>query len=590
MFGKRRLLWKIYPLFLFVTLATLAAITWVATGQIRSFHLESTGRDLKARAQFLERYIHTQDLFEQREEILRHCNDLGKQTGTRITIILNDGAVLADSHKAAASMDNHVSRPEIRQAIERGHGQEVRYSQTLRQNMMYVAIPFYWQDRLGGVIRTSLPVTAIEDTLSIIYVRIAISAGIILLFAAGVSLFLAQGISMPLEEMRRGAERFKRGELESRLPVTDTEEIGALAESMNSMAYELNERINTITHERGIREAVLSSMVECVLAIDGDERVLHLNQAAADLFKTTPIEGEGRTVHEVVRISMLLRFALQSLEEGGHDETEISLYEGEEKILKVRACPLMGREGRRDGILLVLRDVTKLRRLERMRQEFVSNVSHELRTPITSIKGFVETLIDSELTDEEEMRRFLAIVGRQADRLGAIIEDLLSLSRIEREEKRESEFLPVPLVPMLEAAIQTCQVSAEKSQVNLVLEAQAPATIQGRENLLEQAVINLIGNAIKYSEADTSVQVRLHRDREAVEISVTDCGCGIEAEHLPRLFERFYRVDKARSRQAGGTGLGLAIVKHVAQLHHGTVAVQSTPGKGSTFTIALPIA
>jgi two-component system phosphate regulon sensor histidine kinase PhoR len=369
--------------------------------------------------------------------------------------------------------------------------------------------------------------------------------------------------------------------------VPDTEEIGELAESLNEMAAHLDERIRTTLRQRNEQEAVLASMMEGVIAVDNNERVIWLNQAAARLLGIID-DVRARDIHEVVRNTDLQRFIARVLNERQAIEGEIVLRDTSEHYMQAHGTILQDERGDGIGTLVVMNDMTHLRRLENVRREFVANVSHELRTPITSIKGFVETLLDGAMYDPNDARRFLEIIAKHAERLNAIIEDLLALSRIEQEaEKAEILLQPSRIDPVLRSAMQACEMKALAKDISITLNCQDTLRANINAPLLEQAIINLIDNAIKYSESGESVDVRAEgRDGEVL-ISVQDHGCGIEKEHLPRLFERFYRVDKGRSRKLGGTGLGLAIVKHITQAHGGHITVDSTPGMGSSFTIHL---
>jgi len=332
-------------------------------------------------------------------------------------------------------------------------------------------------------------------------------------------------------------------------------------------------------------------MVEGVLAVDMEERVIGHNRAARELLGISSEDAEHRTLHEVVRNIDLQRFVARVLSTRESAEEEIVLRDGGEKYIQVHGTVLRDARGNSIGALVVLNDVTRLHRLEAVRRDFVANVSHELKTPVTSIKGFVETLLEGAMNEPESARRFLEVISRQADRLQAIIEDLLTLSRMEQDAGRTQISLRVePLNAVLKSAIQVCELKAQESNIRIKLSC--PEDLKAKVNapLLEQAVINLIDNAIKYSEAGSVIGVSGSRENGEVIIRVTDRGSGVAKEHLPRLFERFYLVDRARSRKLGGTGLGLAIVKHISQAHGGYPKVESAPGKGSTFSIHLPAA
>jgi two-component system phosphate regulon sensor histidine kinase PhoR len=332
-------------------------------------------------------------------------------------------------------------------------------------------------------------------------------------------------------------------------------------------------------------------MVEGVVAVDADERILRLNEAAARFFGVEVLAAQGRRIQEVVRRAELQRFVSRALESRNPVEGDIVLHnERGEVYLQAHGSVLRDSHGQNIGALVVLNDVTRLRRLESIRRDFVANVSHELKTPITAIKGFVETMLDGALDHKEDARRFLDIILRQSERLHAIIEDLLALSRIEQES--ESGGIPLQeggVKSVLGAAVQSCEVGAAGKDVDIDLICPEDLRARISAPLLEQAVVNLIDNAVKYSNPGGRVLLQGLQQDDLVLIRVQDWGVGISREHLPRLFERFYRVDKARSRKQGGTGLGLAIVKHIVQAHGGRVDVSSVPGQGSVFTLRLPL-
>jgi two-component system phosphate regulon sensor histidine kinase PhoR len=389
--------------------------------------------------------------------------------------------------------------------------------------------------------------------------------------------------------MVAGAERFAGGDLAHRLPIPDSQELSVLARTLNRMASELEERIRAITRERNERQAILSSMIEGVIVVDAEQRVVELNRTAARWLRVDAEAVEGRTLPEAVRNADLLRFVTRTLSGEGPLEEDLVIHNGAKRFLQLHGTLVRDADDRRIGALVVLHDVTRLRRLETMRRDFVANVSHEIRTPITSIKGFAETLQGGSTRSPDDVNRFLGIIAKEADRVSAVVEDLLTLARIEDEAERAQLALEEGnLRDFLEAAVEACRKRAARSSVEL--ELACPDDLTGRINpsLLEQAVVNLIDNAIKYSPAGETVRVEAMIEADEIHIRVGDRGCGIEAEHLPRIFERFYRVDKARSRELGGTGLGLAIVKHIAQAHDGQVTVESTPDAGSLFTIRIP--
>jgi two-component system phosphate regulon sensor histidine kinase PhoR len=350
-------------------------------------------------------------------------------------------------------------------------------------------------------------------------------------------------------------------------------------------------RIRTVVQQRAEQEGVFASMSEGVIAIDTEQRVITVNRAAAEMFGVEASESRGRVIHEMIRNTDLHRFATVALESEVPVEGEIKLQKEGEKILQAHGAALRDEADREVGAVIAFNDVTRIRRLENVRRDFVANVSHELRTPITAIKGFVETIRDGGHGDPEETARFLGIVSKHVDRLDSIIEDLLYLSRIEEKADRSRIVLSdVPIIDILRAAIDARQSASAERRVEVVLDCGESLRARVNPPLLEHAVVNLLDNAIKFSEPGSRVEIDARAGGSKITVTVRDHGAGISPEHLPRIFERFYRVDKGRSREIGGTGLGLAIAKHIAQAHGGRIDVTSIPGKGSAFTIHLPTA
>jgi len=588
--ARRRILSQLFPYYLVMLAISLVAATLYSAHLARSLYMRSTEETLLARARLAEPYFagHWGGVAETGLDSLAKA--LGSAAGARVTVVLASGEVAGDSDADFRRMENHGDRPEIIRALAGSTGRSVRYSDTERCDMMYVAVPLREDGAIAGALRVSVPLSLIERSLRGLYARIAAGGLVVALLAALASYVVARRIARPLVDLREGIEKFEREGLGYRLPGFDLEEARSLAEVVNDMAERLDERIKTGISQLNEQEAVFSSMVEGLIVVDNTEKITKVNRAAERLLDMRSGAAIGMTIQEVVRNPQLQGFVTKALAADEPVEGEIVLRgNGGDRYLAAHGAPLRDDEERRTGAVIVLNDVTKLERLERVRREFVANVSHELRTPITSIKGFVETLRDGAMRRPADAQKFLEIVAKQADRMNSIIEDLLLLSRVEqdtREAKVVLESAPVRAVVL--EAVQVCEPKARAKDISIAVDC--PEGIAARINtaLLEQAVINLLDNAIKYSEPGRPVNVEAGESAGEVFITVRDRGSGIEPEHLPRIFERFYRVDKARSRTLGGTGLGLAIVKHIAQAHGGAVTVESAPGSGSAFTIRLP--
>lgn len=586
---KPKLLWRLYPSYILIIVLSLAIVGWYASIEIRQFYLDQTRTHLEQKATVISELIGPRFNAGNINEVDKICKSMGKLAGARITVILPSGTVIGDTDLDPRKMENHADRPEIGAALSGRVGSSIRFSTSEKVQRIYVAVPARKNNLVAGVVRLSVPMTALSQVLDSIYEKIALAGLVVALLAAIVSLVVSGRINRMLAEMKTGAERFASGDLSFRLLIPDSEEMSALAESLNLMASQLSERISAITRSRNETEAILSSMIGAVLVVDCDQKILRANRIAETLLGIRP-EDHGRPIHEVIRNAQLLKFVSKTLESEQPVVSDILIYKDGEKYFQAHGTLMKDAQDKSVGGVLVLYDITNLKRLENIRREFVANVSHELRTPITAIKGFVETLKESAVKDPGSAAKFLGIVESHANRLNAIIEDLLCLSRIEQSEESGQIALEQALLKAaVESAIELNRVKADEKKIRIELDA--PEDLKARINaqLMEQAVSNLIDNAVKFSEPGELVKVKVEREGQEAVISVQDFGAGIPRESLDRIFERFYRVDKGRSRNLGGTGLGLAIVKHIVQAHKGRVSVVSSLGQGSRFFIYLPL-
>lgn len=586
---KRSLLWQLYPVYLLIIVIALFTITWYLSYLLTDFYHNQVAEDLLARANLIKEQFHEKLDVEDFEEMGALSKELGASSSTRITIILPNGKVVADSDENPADMENHSNRPEFKDAFEKGIGKSMRFSKTLGQRMMYLALPIREKGKVLAVVRTSVPVVAINEKLSDFNSKIILSAIVVAICAAAATLIVSRRISQPIQQMKETAQRFALGELERRVPIPKQAELTELARALNEMAQQLQDRIHTITQQRNELKAILSSMVEGVVAVDPNGHIVNINKAAANFLSTDIEKAQGCTIGEVIRNIEFLEFTQGILSEESSGQTDIVLSGREERIVRLDGANLTDSQGKKSGAVIVISDMTRMRRLEDVRRDFVANVSHELRTPITSIKGFVETLMAGDIKMPQEAERFLQIIAKQSDRLNAIVEDLLSLSRLEESsEMRKITFEKASIKNVLKTVIDMSMIKAELKDITIELDCDDSIEVKINTNLLEQAILNLVDNAVKYSEPAEKVQIKAYRTNKMIVISVRDYGCGISKTHQGRLFERFYVVDKSRSRKLGGTGLGLAIVKHIAEVHGGKVSIESTPGVGSTFFLHLP--
>ncbi len=588
--SSRRIIWQLYPSYLIITIVAVVIMGWYGIKSQKQDLLDYVESVLYDRAVIIAGQISPQMSSGDVKSVGEFCRRVGSVSSTRITVIDTSGVVLVDTDQNPAVMENHGTRPEMVEALNGGRGMSTRFSNTLQMNLMYVAVRVTDNNNILGLVRTSIPVAFVDEEIAQARTRAVLVGLFIAVLAALISYIVSRNISRPLIELKDGARRFSDGDFDRRLAVSNTEEIGGLALAMNQMAGQLSDRINTITRQRGEQEAVLASMTEGVLAFDTNERLINFNKAAATFLELDESRATGLTIQEAIRNSRLQKVIGETLWTKKPIVSTIEFTGAEERWAQASATILKDASGKDMGVLVVLNDITRMRKLENLRRDFVANVSHELKTPITSIMGSVETLLDGAVEHKEEAERFLKVISRQSDRLNNIIEDLLRLSRIESEsEQGEITLAKIPLRPVLQAAIADCESLASAKASNLVLNC--PDNIQARLNapLFEQAIINLIDNAIKYSDDGKPVEIEVVGDEISVRIIVKDHGHGIDSRHLPRIFERFYRVDKSRSRELGGTGLGLAIVKHIVLAHAGRITVESIHGQGSTFKIDLPV-
>ncbi len=585
---KRHLLWHLFPSFAAAVVVAVLGVGWLALNQLEQSWLKSTRAELAALADFLDQQLGP-EVPDDRLDFARICRRVQQTSGVRVTLLMPDGSVDFDSQNRPEELERQLSRPEIRQALAGGMHEQIRYNPALDDRVIYLAAPLLRHDRLFGVLYLSKRLTDLDGAISLLQVWLL--AGWLLATALA-AVLAARARAVDRRAARygwQGGRSTGRGPMGARAPVPDARELAELAERFNAMATQLQKRVGVLMQNNNEQMAVLASMAEGVLAVDSSEHVISMNAASARLLGIDLAQAQGRPLGEVVRNADLSRFISRALTCREPIQADVILLGDRQRVMQAHGSALHDPEGGAIGAVVVLNDVTDFRRLEHIRRDFVANVSHELKTPITSIKGFVETLLDGASQNPVDAERFLRIIAKQADRLHAIIEDLLSLSKIEQREDAEDIVLePVAVRGVLEAAVNVCQNATQEHDITVKLTCDGDIKARVNPMLLEQAVVNLLDNAIKYSEPQREVCVSGETVDSEVLIHVADRGSGIAEEHLPRIFERFYRVDRARSRKLGGTGLGLAIVKHIVQAHHGRVSIDSTLGIGSTFTIHLP--
>ena len=586
---KKPLFWVLLPSYLAVTLLAVASVALYAFHSMSNLYFQALEKDIQIRAQLLGEQIAPLLKDKKYNQIDVRCKALGKSAETRFTVVLADGRVIGDSWEDPASMENHYNRPEIRQALERNAGFSKRYSRTVKEKMIYVAKPLYSSNKqVLCAVRAALPMIAIKNELNTMTRQLLFVTVLIALFSAMVCVWVVRRLTHPLRSMEKAARQFSKGDFSARVPAQRATELNRLAESLNSMSEQLNKTLSSLNEQRNEQQAMLSSMDEAVIAVDRKERIIHMNRIAGKLLNIDPKKAKRELIQTLIHFMNVQKFIKAVLSSDKPVSKDLILDGETEKQVHAHGTILRDADDQAIGALIVLRDQTQLRHLETVRSDFVANVSHELKTPITSIKGFIETLLSDDWNHSPEAVRFLEIINQQTTRLDAIIDDLLTLSRLEQKEVHVLT-QPTDLGSVISNAIDLCHLQAEKKEMTIQTDLPEEMLLSVNAPLLEQALVNLLTNAIKYSDPKKTIKISVEKQSDhSVILAVKDEGFGIETSHRNRLFERFYRVDTARSRSLGGTGLGLSIVKHIAQVHGAQVHVESQPGKGSTFSIIFP--
>lgn len=504
----------------------------------------------------------------------------------RITLIGPKGSVLADSEREPDRMENHAERPEVRDAYAGRTGFTIRHSSTTNTELSYLAIPLRYRGEAGYVLRMAVPVRELRDSISAVRWRILGASAIAAALALVLAYFFSRSFTRRVKRLQAFAESLPGNRGSGTVLAAGDDELGALANSLNRTAAQIQDLVDKLSLESGRREAILSSMVEGVLAVDSNLRVTFCNESFRRAVGAAGPVPERLPVLELVRDPALLDMLSRVLVTGETVKQRLQLTAAQSRWFELQCAPLA--PASRRGAIAILHDITDLERLERVRKDFVANVSHELRTPLTAIRGYAETLLDGAIDDQENNRNFLEKIRAHSIRLNNIASDLLVLSDLE-SGRPPAPPEPVSVRAAVEAAVRTMESEARVRGVSLRCNGVESAEVMGHRTRLEQALVNLLDNAVKFNRKGGEVTIEVERDESNVRITVTDTGIGIPSEDLPRIFERFYRVDKARSREVGGTGLGLSIVKHTVERMGGSVEVDSQLGKGSRFTIALPV-
>ncbi len=519
-------------------------------------------------------------------DVMQRLREMDKETNLRFTVISKDGEVLADSRELPERMENHRERPELLEALQKGVGIDERVSATLGVPMLYAARPVYHNGSVEAWVRAAADRNEIEGDISAItryFILMALSVG---LAAVGLTYFTVGRIIKPLANLTEAVDRLASGDHAGRIPVEANNEIGLLAANFNSMLQHRAQRLDQLRDNSERLAAVLSGMAEGVIAVGKDERILIANAASCRLLGLDDEDQTGRPLLEVTRSRPVYEAVMETFQTGRSVKEEFEVTAPTRRILALRTAALSPEADPR--VIVVLHDMTELRRLENLRQEFVANVSHELKTPLASIKAYAETLRSGAIHDSEHGPQFVANIEEQAERLNELIHDLIQLARVESGEE-VFEISSVDVLSIATSSVENYEAVAATKNIELVIDApETPVKVSADADGLRSILDNLVENAIKYTPRDGCVAVGWEADAPMVAIEVRDTGIGISPIHQDRVFERFYRVEKGRSRDMGGTGLGLSIVKHLAHSFGGRVSLTSREGEGSTFRVELP--
>ncbi len=605
---------KLFFSYICVILASFGSIAFFLDKNLEENSLHSIQSSLIIQANLIESQINRKQL---RQEDIPHLESLVKalklKTNCRITIINNKGRVLADSDKTQEEipqMENHLSRPEVKAAFAGETGINTRYSATLKFNMLYVALPIRDNAEIPGVIRLSLPLEGVQKTLFAIRKIVIIGLAFALIFAFILGSILSGRTINQINRMIQVSRKFSRGDFSHKIIRISKDEVGELAFTLNKMAQDIEDKIKETKAQNQKLAVIFDSMIEGVIVIDKTLNIISINPAVEKIFNVSRKNVEGKAFLEAIRNNDIYEIISNVLFEGKSLSAEIALVLPVHKTFEINATPIfdtsasLGVDPKRlllneaegsqrsdnnivIGCLVVIHDITEIKKLETIRKDFVANVSHELKTPLTSIKGFVETLLEGAIDDKENNRNFLKIIRNHTERLDSLVKDLLSLSQLESKEiilKKTN----LNLNHLVEDVISGFKSQIKKKNIEIKNELANDIFLAADKDKIEQVLTNLIDNAIKFNKENGIIRIYCEKTNNEIKIYIEDSGIGIPVKDISRIFERFYRVDKARSRELGGTGLGLSIAKHIVELHDGTIGAESVEDAGSKFWFTLP--
>ncbi|MCX7784608.1 MAG: cell wall metabolism sensor histidine kinase WalK [candidate division WOR-3 bacterium] len=562
-----------------IIILTTSIIILITSYEYKKNYLKSLEIDLQKQAEIIRAEIKDDLINKKYKKIDSFINNLAPQIKTRITIIRNDGVVIAESDYSADKMEDHSTRSEFIQAIQTGLGKKIRFSKTMQQNMLYVAVPITDNNKVLAVVRTSAYLSPIQKDLSAVNRKIIYFAAILTILALILAFIFSKNVIQPIRLLTKTAERIKNGEFQTHIISNRQDEIGDLTKAINKMADSLNTLFNTLHSEREEIKSVLSAMTEGLLVLNDKDQIIATNESFKTIANVNNVIGQY--YWQIIKHNLFNQLVAELRDKKILRNQEIEL---NNNIYAVSGKLIEGQNGRNKAIF-VFYDITEVKKLEKIKADFIANVSHELKTPLTSIKGFADTLTDEV---SKKHQKFVRTISRNADRLINIVQDLLVISDLEnREQKLEVEKINFPEMLSNLKKMFSANLKSKKLKLNLKIESDAQEWFADYF-LIEQMFTNLIDNAIKYNREKGEIYIIIQKVDDNLKIIVEDTGIGISREHWDRIFERFYVVDKSRSRKLGGTGLGLAIVKHIVLSHNGEIKVESEVGKGTRFIVTLP--
>lgn len=586
----RKLQWRIVLLFLVIFSLFSLVFSIVTANLMEEQTIDQQGNDLQAQLVTLTTMMNNSiDEIEELTTLSEPLDQIAEAVNERVTLIDLEGNVRYDSHAEVSELDNHSNRPEIWAALEEQTiGSDIRLSASTGSRLYYVAQPLYnAAGELAGVVRLSKPVaemqTFISELRNYLILFVVISLVLIVLFTA----YWTREISRPIVEITEVAKDISNQDYDARYTGRSYEEIDDLGHTVNELAENLENQLHEISKNDEQMRELINHLVIGVMLLDKNRNIQIVNPAMNNILEVDLFGGIGRPYMELIKSYGLTTLIEEAYKTHTTQNDEISLFEVENKILDVNVVPIAQEKSSDFQLIVLLYDITEIRRLEKVRTDFVANASHELRTPVTALKGFTETLLDGAMEDKEILVEFLTIMHKESIRLDLMVHDILQLSKLEQRKVR-MDIHQVAVKDVVESTFQIVRQKAENKNISLQVIERKPVLIEGDENLLKQILLNLVNNAVSYTPEGGYVKVVLTSDKDEAVIQVMDNGIGIPEDEQNRVFERFYRVDKARSRNAGGTGLGLAIVKYLIENFEGSIELNSKLGLGTTFTVRLP--